>query len=92
MTKADIVRNVQEKTAFTLAEAVDCVEATLEIVKQSLEAGESVKVSGFGNFLVKQKNDRKGRNPQTGEAITIESRTVVTYKPSHVLKDSMNGI
>jgi integration host factor subunit alpha len=60
------------------------------IMKSTLETGEKIKVAGFGNFEVKQKKDRIGRNPQTGETITIEARSVLTFKPSVVLKAAVN--
>ena len=66
------------------------MESVFAIMKESLEAGENVKISGFGVFESKQKNARRGRNPQTGEAITIEARKVLTFKPSSVLKQSIN--
>jgi len=56
----------------------------------SLESGENLKISGFGSFIVKQKANRRGRNPQTGEAITIEARRILTFKPGPVLKDQIN--
>ena len=59
-------------------------------MKATLESGETLKISGFGSFVVKQKADRRGRNPQTGEAITIKSRRILTFKPSTVLKSSIN--
>jgi integration host factor subunit alpha len=60
-------------------------------MKNTLEAGENLKISGFGSFVVKQKNDRRGRNPQTGETITIEARRVLTFKPSNLLRDAVNN-
>jgi integration host factor subunit alpha len=60
-------------------------------MKDTLEAGENLKISGFGNFEVRQKADRRGRNPQTGETITIEARRVLTFKPSSILRRSVNG-
>jgi integration host factor subunit alpha len=60
------------------------------VYKESLEADETIKFSGFGSFIVTQKDARRGRNPQTGEAITIEARKVLTFKPSPVLKQSIN--
>ena len=59
-------------------------------MKSTLEQGETLKISGFGNFVVKQKKDRRGRNPQTGETLTIESRRVLTFKPSALLKEAIN--
>lgn len=68
------------------------MESVFTIMKESLEVGETIKVSGFGNFEVKQKDARRGRNPQTGEAITIEARKVLTFKSSTLLKQAINGI
>jgi integration host factor subunit alpha len=59
-------------------------------MKETLEDGETLKIHCFGNFIVKEKNDRRGRNPQTGEVITIDARKVLTFRPSTILKDSMN--
>ena len=61
------------------------------IIKSTLEQGENLKIAGFGNFMVKQKSDRRGRNPQTGEAITISARSVVTFKPSAILREAINN-
>jgi integration host factor subunit alpha len=90
MTKADLVERIQATTGFTRKEAADILESVFSIMKDTLEAGENLKISGFGNFVVKQKNDRRGRNPQTGEAITIEARRVLTFKPSLLLRASIN--
>jgi integration host factor subunit alpha len=92
MTKAEIIARVYEKVGFSKKEATDVVEATFEIIKESLAKGEKVKLSGFGNFLVNTKRPRKGRNPQTGEEIIIEGRRVLTFKPSQVLKKNLNKI
>lgn len=90
MTKADIVEKVADSTSFTKREAIELVEEVFNIVKTTLENGETIKLSGFGNFTVKQKRDRRGRNPQTGEAITIEARKILTFKPSSILKQALN--
>lgn len=66
------------------------VEAVFSLIKSTLESGEKLKIAGFGNFEVKQKADRRGRNPQTGETITIEARRILTFKPSNVLKTAIN--
>jgi integration host factor subunit alpha len=68
------------------------VEAVFSIMKNTLESGDNLKISGFGSFIVKQKSDRRGRNPQTGETITIEARRILTFKTSCVLKDRINAI
>ncbi len=90
MTKADIIARIYEKVGFSKKEATDVVEATFEIIKGSLEKGEKVKISGFGNFVVNTKRPRKGRNPQTGEEIIIAGRKVLTFKPSQILKKNLN--
>ena len=71
---------------------METMEAVFSIIKSTLEAGETLKISGFGTFEVKQKADRRGRNPQTGEDIIIIARRVLTFKPSAVLKQSINGV
>jgi integration host factor subunit alpha len=60
------------------------------LIKSTLESGEKLKIAGFGNFEVKQKADRRGRNPQTGEEITIEARRILTFKPSNILRNNLN--
>lgn len=90
MTKAEIVERVYEKAGITKKDSVELVESVFEVMKETLEQGETLKISGFGNFSVKSKSDRKGRNPQTGEEITIASRKVLTYKPSSLLKQALN--
>lgn len=91
MTKADIVEKVADDFEVTKRDAQAMVESVFSILKETLESGEDVKISGFGKFEVRQKNDRRGRNPQTGEAITIAARKVLTFKPSAVLKDVVNN-
>ena len=91
MTKIDIVERVHEKIGFSKKESAEMVESVLEIVKATLESDENVKISGFGNFQVKQKKDRRGRNPQTGETITIESRRILSFKASALLKKAINS-
>ena len=92
MTKADIVARIYEKVGFSKKDATDVVEATFEIIKTSLEKGDKVKLSGFGNFIVNSKRPRKGRNPQTGQEITIVGRKVLTFKASQILKKDLNTI
>ena len=91
MTKAEIVERIYEKVGFSKKEATEVVEAIFEIIKSRLEKGEKVKISGFGNFVVREKKPRPGRNPQTGTEITIDARKVLTFKPSPVLKEALNG-
>jgi integration host factor subunit alpha len=90
MTKADITEKIYLATGLTKREASDMIEALFSIMKSTLESGENLKISGFGNFDVKQKNDRRGRNPQTGETIIIEARRILTFKPSHLLREAIN--
>jgi integration host factor subunit alpha len=89
MTKADIVERVYEKADFNKTESLQVVDIFFELMKGTLAGGEDLKISGFGNFIVKHKADRRGRNPVTGEALTIEARSVLTFKPSPVLKQAM---
>ena len=91
MTKADLVERVYLKTGFSKKESADIVEMVFDLMKSTLEQGEKIKLAGFGNFVVKQKATRKGRNPQTGDEIEISSRKILTFKPSQVLKSAING-
>ena len=91
LTKVDIVEKVTEQLNFSKKESTDLVESFISIIKQTLASGEDVKISGFGSFEVKQKRDRRGRNPQTGETITIESRRVISFKTSAKLKTAINA-
>ena len=90
MTKAEIVEKVHAKVDCIKTEAFDMVDGFFNIMKDTLEKGEQIKITGFGNFDVKQKTDRRGRNPQTGESITITARKVLTFKASALLKDAIN--
>ena len=91
MTKADIITRIYEKVGFSKKDATDVVEATFDIIKNCLEKGVKVKISGFGNFAVNTKRPRKGRNPQTGDEIIIVGRKVLTFKASQIMKKSLNG-
>ena len=90
MTKADLAEKIYEQLFCTKDEAFDLVELTLETLKEAIAKEGHVKISGFGNFTVKQKTARRGRNPQTGEEITITPRKVLTFKASPVLKVRIN--
>jgi integration host factor subunit alpha len=90
MTKVDIISGVYEKVGFSKKEAVRVVETIFDIMKESLERGEKIKISGFGNFIVRKKRTRRGRNPQTGDDIEISARRILTFKPSQVLKNDLN--
>ncbi len=91
LTKADLVQQVYKNhVGLTKTQAADAVEAFLRISKDSLINGSDLLLSGFGKFNVKQKNARRGRNPQTGDELTLEARRVVTFKPSGILRDKIN--
>src|SRR5688572_7957795 len=92
MTKADLVEAIHTKVGFSKKESADIVELVFDTIKDTLERGEKIKISGFGNFEVRDKRSRVGRNPQTGEVIEISARRVLTFKPSAVLKNVLNGI
>ena len=91
MTKADIVEIVFEKVGFSKKDVSSVVEQIFESIKDALENGDKVKISGFGNFTIRQKRARRGRNPQTGTEITIEERKVMTFKASQLLKKAINS-
>ena len=91
LTKAHIVEAVADQNDLTKTQSSDTVEILLEIIKSSLESGEDVLVSGFGKFCVKEKNERRGRNPSTGEDMFLRPRKVVTFRCSRQLRDKMNG-
>jgi integration host factor subunit alpha len=91
MTKADIIERVYDNLgALSKKESAEIVEMVFETIKLTLAQGEKIKVSGFGNFVVREKKARIGRNPQTGIEIRISPRRVLTFKPSQVLKNSIN--
>lgn len=90
MTKAEIIEAVYEKIGFSKKEAAEIVELVFDTVKEVLENGEKIKISGFGNFVVRKKRSRVGRNPQTGEEIEITARQVLTFRPSQLLKAAVN--
>ena len=91
VTKADIVQAVLEETGFTKKKSIETVEILLEIIKGPLASGEDVLVSGFGKFKVRQKCERIGRNPNTGEDKMISARRVVTFTCSGKLREKING-
>jgi len=91
MTKIDIIQNVCDKLGFSKKDSAKIVESVFNVMKDHLEKGEKIKISGFGNFVVRQKRSRKGRNPQTGTEIQISARRVLTFKPSQVLRKSLNS-
>lgn len=90
LTKNDIVTSVHE-LGFTKKKSVEVIETLLEIMKSTLEKSEDVLISGFGKFCVKQKQQRRGRNPATGADLTLKERKVVTFKCSGKLRNKING-
>jgi integration host factor subunit alpha len=90
MTKADIVEKIHTTIGLSKKDSAEMMESVFDIIKSTLESGETIKVSGFGSFVVNQKEARRGRNPQTGETITIEARRVLTFKPSTLLRQAVN--
>jgi len=90
VTKADVVKIICEKMNFAAKESTEIVERVFDIMKESLEGGEKIKISGFGNFNVRAKRPRKGRNPKTGEELVISGRKVVTFKSSNKLRKALN--
>lgn len=89
LTKADIVDRVYKEAGFSKKEAADFVDLVFKVIKDTLSRGEKVKISGFGNFSIRDKKTRMGRNPQTGNAMEISARRVLTFKPSQVLKEDV---
>ncbi len=90
MTKADLVEKVYLQTGFSKKESAAIVEMVFDLIKDTLEQEEKIKIAGFGNFVVKRKASRRGRNPQTGGEIEITARKILTFKPSQVLKAAIN--
>ena len=90
LTKSDIVSRVHE-LGFTKKKSVDIIETLLEIIKNTLEKSEDVLISGFGKFCVKDKKQRRGRNPATGDDLILRERRVVTFKCSGKLRKKING-
>jgi len=91
MTKAELVEIVYEKVGgLSKKESQDIVEAIFDTMKSILKSGDKIKISGFGNFILRDKRPRKGRNPQTGDDIEITARRVLTFRPSQILKSHIN--
>ena len=90
LTKKDIVEQVYTEVGFPRNQSVEVVESLLELMKSTLESGDDLLVSGFGKFCVRDKRERKGRNPATGEEAILPARRVVTFKWSGKLRDKVN--
>lgn len=91
ITKADLVEAVHESVGFSKKVSSEVVEKVFDAMKETLAAGDGLKISGFGKFDVRKKNARRGRNPKTEEGLIIPARTVVTFKASQVLKAAVAG-
>lgn len=91
LTKADIVESVNSELGYPKNRCSELVETLLDIIKESLEQGEDVLISGFGKFCLKEKKQRRGRNPATGDDLLLGERKVVTFKCSHLLRDKINS-
>lgn len=89
LTKADIVEKIYKDASFSKKDAAEFVDLVFDVMKNTLSKGEKVKISGFGNFSIRDKKTRMGRNPQTGESMEISARRVLTFKPSQVLKEDV---
>ena len=92
LTRADLSEAVYRAVGLSRNESSDLVESILSHVSDALIAGETVKISSFGTFTVRNKGARVGRNPKTGEEVPIEPRRVLVFRPSHILKDKINGV
>ncbi len=91
MTKAEIVQALYTRVGgFSKKESADIVDLVFEMMKETLGKGEKIKISGFGNFVLRDKRQRPGRNPQTGDPIKISERRVLTFKASQILKQALN--
>ena len=92
LTKAMIVDGIHEQLGYPKNKSAEMLETLLELIKRNLEIGEDVLISGFGKFCVKEKKERRGRNPATGDDMILNSRRVVTFRCSHLLRDKINGL
>jgi len=91
LTKEHIVNTIYNQLDLPKNKSIEVVESLLEIIKRTLESGEDVLISGFGKFCIKEKRQRKGRNPQTSDEMMLRARRVVTFRCSGVLRDKING-
>jgi len=91
LTKFQITETIAEANGFTKKQSTETVETILELIKSELASGEGVLISGFGKFCVKEKRERRGRNPSTGQEMMLATRRVVTFKCSGKLRNRING-
>ncbi|MBZ6377072.1 integration host factor subunit alpha [Pacificimonas flava] len=91
LTRAELGEVVHEELGLSRSESVQLVETVLDTVSDALVRGENVKISSFGSFILRDKNRRMGRNPKTGEEVPIEPRRVMTFRPSQIMREKING-
>jgi len=91
LTKADLIDTIYNRVDLPKAKSTQVVESLVETIKNTLASGDDVLISGFGKFVVKEKRERRGRNPQTGDDLMLGERRVVTFRCSGILRDRMNG-
>jgi integration host factor subunit alpha len=91
ITKASLINAICNNSNIPRQESSSAVESLLEIIKQTLASGENILISGFGKFCLKDKRERRGRNPQTGDAMMMDARRIVTFKCSNLMRDKING-
>lgn len=91
LTRAELGDAVHDQIGLSRSESVQLVETVLDKVSDALVRGENVKISSFGSFILRDKNRRMGRNPKTGEEVPIEPRRVLTFRPSQIMRDQING-
>ncbi len=91
LKKEGLIDSIYNQVGLPKKKSSKLVESLLEIIKKTLESGEDILITGFGNFSVKEKGERRGRNPQTREDLMLDARRVVTFKCSGVLRDKING-
>ena len=90
LTRAEIAERLNRQIGLSRAESAQLVEQVLDLVAEALELGENVKISGFGTFVLRDKNQRVGRNPKTGIEVPITPRRVLTFRPSHIMKERVD--
>ena len=91
LTKAEMAERLYVEVGLNKREAKEFVDAFFDALREALQGGRQVKLSGFGNFDLRRKNQRPGRNPKTGEEVPIEPRRVLTFRPSHIMKDRVDA-
>jgi len=91
LTKTDLIDSMYNQVGLSKTKSTQVVESLLEIIKNTLENGEDILISGFGKFSVKEKGKRRGRNPHTRENLMLDARRVVTFRCSRILRDKING-